>query len=40
VYIAFSQSMGIKDGESQGITFEKVEANPTIDENTFMYKGE
>jgi hypothetical protein len=34
-YIAFSQAMGIKDGESQGITFEKIEANPTVADATF-----
>jgi outer membrane lipoprotein-sorting protein len=40
VYIAFSQSMGVKNGESQGLTFDKVEVNAQIDENLFKYKGE
>ncbi|MBL0317222.1 MAG: outer membrane lipoprotein-sorting protein [Flavobacteriales bacterium] len=40
VYISFSQTMGIKDGDSQSLTFDKVEVNPQIDENTFSYKGE
>jgi outer membrane lipoprotein-sorting protein len=35
VYVAFSQTMGIKDGESHAITFEKVEANPTVADATF-----
>jgi len=35
VYVAFSQTMGLKDGESQAITFEKVEANPTVADATF-----
>ena len=39
-YIAFSQAMGIKDGESQGITFEKIEANPTVAAENFKFPGE
>jgi len=40
VYIAYSQTMGIRDGESQAITFNKVEVNGTVDENTFKFPGE
>lgn len=39
VFVAFSQSMGLKDGASQGITFEKVELNPSVDPAVFAYPG-
>lgn len=35
VYVAFSQTMGVKDGESQTISFEKIEANPTVTDAAF-----
>lgn len=37
VYIPFSNSEGLKDGESQTIQFETVEINPVIDENIFVF---
>lgn len=37
VYIAYSTSSGIKDGESQEIQFEKVELNPTVDDKDFKF---
>jgi hypothetical protein len=40
VYVAFSQTMGVKDGESQAITFEKIEANPTVNAENFKFPGE
>lgn len=40
VFVAFSQTIGIKDGESQGITFDKIEANPAIASEMFTFKGE
>ena len=40
VYVAFSQTMGVKDGESQAITFEKIEANPTVSAENFKFPGE
>jgi hypothetical protein len=40
VYVSFSQTMGVKDGESQSITFEKIEANPTVSAENFKYPGE
>jgi hypothetical protein len=39
-YVAFSQSIGIKDGESQTLSFEKVEANPTVAAENFKFPGE
>jgi hypothetical protein len=35
--IAFTQDQGIKDGQSQAITFESVEINPVVDENNFKF---
>jgi hypothetical protein len=32
--------MGVKDGESQAITFEKIEANPTVSAENFKFPGE
>ena len=37
VYIAFSNSNGIKDEGAQVIQFEKVEINPTFDEKDFKF---
>jgi hypothetical protein len=37
VFIAFSQTSGIKDGMSQTITFDKVLINSTIDETGFKF---
>jgi hypothetical protein len=37
VFIAFSQTSGIKDGMSQAITFDKVLINSTIDEAGFKF---
>ena len=34
-FVAFSQTMGLKDGESQAISFEKIEANPTVEDAAF-----
>ena len=34
-FVAFSQSIGIKDGESQTLSFEKIEANPTVGDAAF-----
>ena len=39
VFIAFSQTSGIKDGMSQAITFDKIEINPTVDEKSFKFPG-
>ena len=39
-FVAFSQSMGIKDGESQAISFDKIEANPTVASENFKFPGE
>jgi hypothetical protein len=35
VIVPFSTTQGIKDGPSQGIQFEKIEINPTVDEKKF-----
>jgi len=35
VMIAFSNTSGIKDGQSQTMQFEKVEVNPQVDESKF-----
>jgi len=35
VIVPFSNSSGIKDGESQVIQFEKIEMNPTVDDTKF-----
>lgn len=40
VYVAFSQTEGIKDSYSQTLTFSKVEINAPIDERVFQYTGE
>jgi outer membrane lipoprotein-sorting protein len=37
VFIPYSTSSGIKDGESQVIQFEKVEINPTVDDKDFKF---
>ncbi len=37
VFIAHSQSMGVKDGQSQTITFDKIELSPTVDANVFKF---
>jgi hypothetical protein len=37
VFIAFSQTSGIKDGMSQTITFDKVLINSAIDETGFKF---
>jgi hypothetical protein len=37
VMIPFSTTQGIKDGPSQGIQFESIEINPTIDEKKFSF---
>jgi hypothetical protein len=39
VYVAFSQSMGIKGEASQTLTF-TVEANPSVSKETFAFPGE
>jgi hypothetical protein len=39
-YVAFSQSFGVKDGESQTISFEKIEANPSVSAENFKFPGE
>jgi outer membrane lipoprotein-sorting protein len=40
VFMPFSQSMGLKDGDSQSLSFEKIEVNPTVSETNFKYPGE
>lgn len=40
VMMPFSNSYGIKGEESQSITFQKIEMNPTVDAEIFKYKGE
>jgi hypothetical protein len=40
LYIAFFQSMGVKDGMSQGISMTKVVVNPEVNPENFLYKGE
>jgi hypothetical protein len=37
VFIPYSTSSGIKDGESQVIQFEKIELNPTVDDKEFKF---
>jgi hypothetical protein len=37
VIVAFSNTSGIKDGQSQTVQFEKVEMNPTVDETKFSF---
>jgi hypothetical protein len=32
--------MGLKDGESQAISFEKIEANPAVTDENFKFPGE
>jgi hypothetical protein len=39
-FVAFSQTMGLKDGESQAISFEKIEANPSVSDENFKFPGE
>ena len=39
-YVAFSQTMGIKDGQSQTLSFEKIEANPAVTAENFKFPGE
>ncbi len=40
VYMPYSQTVGLKDGQSQSLTFDKIEVNPVVVEETFKYKGE
>lgn len=40
VYVAFAQAMGIKDGDMQSISFEKIEANPIVNPDMFKFPGE
>jgi hypothetical protein len=37
VYFPFSTTQGLKDGESQTIQFEKIEVNPTVEEDVFAF---
>lgn len=37
VYFPFSTTSGIKDEQSQTIQFEKIEVNPTVDDNMFAF---
>ena len=37
VYVAFSQTSGIKDGMTQTIQFDKITLNPKIDESKFLF---
>lgn len=37
VFVPFSQKSGIKDGQSQTISFEKVELNPTVSDASFVF---
>ncbi len=40
VILPFSLSQGLKDGESQAISFDKVLINASIDEKTFVFPEE
>lgn len=40
VYIAFSQSSGVKDEGEMAISFDKIEVNVSVDDTVFVYKGE
>ncbi|MFM7814872.1 MAG: outer membrane lipoprotein-sorting protein [Flavobacteriales bacterium] len=40
VYVAFSQTMGIKGGESQALSFSSVVANPNIPVEAFQFPGD
>jgi hypothetical protein len=40
VMMPYSNSYGLKGEESQTITFQKIEMNPTVDAEVFKYKGE
>lgn len=37
VFVAFSQTSGIKDGMTQTIQFDKISLNPKIDESKFLF---
>ena len=40
LYFAFSMSQGIKDGQSNPITFSSIEINPEVDESLFAFPEE
>lgn len=40
VMLPFSNTYGMRDGESQTISFEKVEVNPVVADDIFKFKGE
>jgi hypothetical protein len=37
VYVAFSQTSGIKDGMTQTVQFDKISLNTKIDESKFLF---
>ena len=37
MYFPFSFSQGLKDQEGQTFTIEKIELNPTVDDNAFEF---
>ena len=40
LYFPFSLSQGIKDGQSQPITLDKIELNPKVDDSVFKFPEE
>lgn len=40
LYFAFSMTQGVKDGQSQPITMESIELNPTVDDGAFAFPDE
>lgn len=40
LYFPFSLAQGIKDGQSQGITIDKIELNPIVDDAAFKFPEE
>jgi outer membrane lipoprotein-sorting protein len=38
--IAYTQDSGVKDGQSQSVTFDTVEINPAVDESNFKFPTE
>jgi len=40
LYFPFSISQGVKDGQSQPITLDKIELNPQVDDSEFKFPEE
>jgi len=40
IFMPFSWSQGIKGGQSQAITFDSIDLNPTVDDSMFVFPEE